>query len=146
MAMKQRAVLLGVLALVAIGLMVGMIRYAGLPIDLGVYANASFTSRVFDLALTGLLGVVLMVGLVRLAGRQGAAPSPVLDLMSWVAPMLGLLAGAREGSIIWVTVAMTHVTLFKVIAPSIAEALVMPALGLLAGAAAAAFASRAAGA
>ena len=36
---------------------------------------------------------------------------------------------------------MTHVTHFRIVAPTVVEALLMPALGLLAGAAAAAFAS-----
>ena len=144
MGMKQRAALLGALTLVAIGLMVWMARYAGVPVGLGIYANSSFTSRLFDLALAVLLAVVLLIGIARVAGRRSAGPSPMLNQLSWVAPMLGLIAGGREGSIVWFTMQMQHVTQFRIVAPTIAEALVMPALGLAAGAVAAAFASRSA--
>jgi len=139
--MKQRALLLGVLAAIAFGLMIWMARYAGVPAGAWIFAASSLTSKLFDLLLAMMLAVVFVVGLVRLAGRRGAEESGVLRLLSWVGPLFGLLAGAREGSIIWVAVQMTHTTSFRVVAPSVAEALLMPMLGLLAGALAAAFAA-----
>jgi len=138
--MKLRAIVLAVLAAIVMGLMVWLAAYAGVPLGMAVFASSSFTSQVFDLALTVMLVVVIVLGLVRLA-KPGAAPSPFLNFVSWGGPLLGLLAGLREGSVIWFTVQMTHVTLFRVMAPTIIEALAMPAIGLAAGALASAFAA-----
>jgi hypothetical protein len=142
--MKQRAVLLAVLAAIVIGLMVWLARYAGIPMGLSVYANSSFTARIFDLALAAMLAIVIVLGLVGLAKPAAQATSPFLAFMSWGGPLLGLLAGLREGSVIWFTVQMTHTTHFRVVAPTLVEALAMPAIGLLAGALASAFAARSA--
>jgi hypothetical protein len=139
--MKLRALLLAVLAAVVIGLMVWLAHYARIPMGLSVYANSSFTARIFDLALTAMLAVVLVLGLMSLAKRAAPA-APFLAFMTWGGPLLGLLAGLREGSVIWFAVQMTHTTNFRVVAPSIVEALAMPAIGLVAGALASAFAAR----
>jgi hypothetical protein len=139
--MKQRALALAALAGVAIGLLIWTDRYAGVPLGLWIYVFASLTSQIFDILLALMLAVALAIGLVRLAGGRGGQPSPVLNFLSWGGPLFGLLAGAREGSIIWVAIQMTHTTSFRVVAPTVAEALLMPVLGLLAGAVAAAFAS-----
>ncbi len=141
--MKQRAILLAVLAAVVIGLMVWLAHYARIPLGLSVYANSSFTARIFDLALTAMLALVIVLGLIGLA-RPAQPVSPFLTFMSWGGPLLGLLAGLREGSVIWFAVQMTHTTNFRVVAPSIVEALAMPAIGLVAGALASAFLARSA--
>jgi hypothetical protein len=140
--MKQRALLLGVLAAIVMGLMVWTQRYSGAPMGPWIFGAASLTSQMFDLLAALMLVAALVIGLSRMAGGRGAEESPVLNFLSWGAPVFGVLAGAREGSIIWVTVQMTHVTHFRVAAPTVVEALVMPILGLLAGAVAAAFAAR----
>jgi hypothetical protein len=142
--MKQRAILLAALAVVVIGLMVWLARYAGVPMGLSVYANSSFTARIFDLALTVMLAVVVVLGLMGLA-RPAAPASPFLAFMSWGGPLLGLLAGLREGSVVWFTVKMTQqTTQFSAVAPTLVEALAMPAIGLIAGALASAFIARSA--
>lgn len=139
--MKQRAVLLGVLAAVVLGLMIWTARYAGAPGIGWIFPNSSLTSQLFDLMLALTLAFALGTGLARLVRGRGAGNSPALNFLSWGGPLFGLLAGAREGSIIWVTMQMTHVTHFRIVAPTLVEALAMPLLGLLAGALAAAFAS-----
>jgi hypothetical protein len=139
--MKHRALLLGVLAAIVLGLMIWTARYAGAPGVGWIFPNSSLTSQLFDLMLVLTLAFALVIGLARLARGRGADDSPVLNFLSWGGPLFGLLAGAREGSIIWVTMQMVHVTHFRVVAPTVVEALAMPLLGLLAGAVAAAFAS-----
>jgi len=139
--MQQRAILLAVLAVVVIGLMVWLAHDAGVPLGLSVYANSSFTARIFDLALTAMLAVVLVLGLTSLA-KPAAPAAPFLAFMSWGGPLLGLLAGLREGSVIWFTVKIAQTTQFRAIAPTLVEALLMPAIGLIAGALASAFIAR----
>ena len=138
--MKQRAILLAVLAAVVIGLMVWLAAYVRLPLGMAVFANSSFTGQVFDLTMAVMLAFVLVIGLMRLV-RPTMAPSPFLNFMSLGGPVLGLLAFLREASVIWFTVKMTHATGFHLIAPTLIEALAMPAIGLIAGALASAFAA-----
>ncbi len=141
--MHLRALLLAVLGAIVVGLMVWLASYSGMPLGVEVFANSSFTSQVFDVALAAMLALVLVLGLVGLS-RPAEPISPFLAFMSWGGPLLGLLAGLREGSVIWFTVQMTHVTQFRIVAPTLVEALLMPAIGLAAGALASFFASRSA--
>ena len=139
--MQQRALLLGALAAIVLGLLLWTARYSGVP-GLGwIFPNSSFTSQIFDLMLVMALAFALAVGLARLARGRGAEPSPILAFLSWGGPLFGLLTGAREGSIIWVTMQMVHVTQFRIVAPTVVEALLMPLLGLVVGALAPAFAA-----
>jgi len=139
--MKQRALLLGVLAAIVFGLMAWTERISGVPVGPWIFMASSLTSQLFDILAALMLAVALAIGLVRLGARRSPDASPTLNLLSWVAPTFGLLAGAREGSIIWTTAQMVHVTHFRVVAPTVVEALLMPLLGLLAGLVAAAFAA-----
>ena len=139
--MKTRALLLAASAVIVLVVMAWAQRYSGVPMGLWIFLASSLTSQLFDLLLALMLAAALVIGLVRQAGRRGADASPILSGRSWIGPLFGVLAGAREGSIIWFTMQMTHVTHFRIVAPTVVEALLMPALGLLAGAAAAAFAS-----
>jgi hypothetical protein len=93
-------------------------------------------SNLVTLALAAAVVVMAILATTTLPGRK--APPDLLFGIAFGAPGLALLAGGREWMVIRETARRLHVTNARVPAPSMAEALLVIALGLLTGALAAA--------
>jgi len=84
---------------------------------------------------------VLFAGASAVNRKPPPSRDSFLSLGALGLPALGLLAAARRGLVIHQAVLATHTTNFKIIAPSLAEAVLVAAVGVMAGAIAAALAA-----
>lgn len=126
--MKTSQLVLGGLAAAAVAATFGVCAYAGMPFQY-LLIDADPMIKLIDFAVLGLFGLVLLFGMVRDAGFLGAA--------RWLAPLVGLLGAACGLFRTGLAMAHTGTTRFDVVAPSVAEALLPLAVGLVAGALAA---------
>jgi hypothetical protein len=116
---------LTVLAFVAI-LAIGRWQCVAL---LEMFIDSDIVLKLFDIVLCLAAPLVVIVGLVHLAAGGGARP--LLRVIEWAGPIVGLLGLAYGGLIDLIAIQATQVSRFEVVAPSLAEALLPLALGLL---------------
>ena len=138
--MRWFALLCGVLGA---GLLAGTYYFAGVgqvPVSLELMLGGSPFSHLAYLILTGSLVVVILLTTSRLPWRRHErpeAPPDILIAIAVAAPSVGLLVGAYVGFNIQQPATRLHVTNVMVIAPTVAEALLVASVGLLVGATAA---------
>lgn len=103
-----------------------------------LFLDADTLAKLVLLALIPSLIFVMIVGVSGLVRRSGS-PSDGLAVFSFACPLAGLAAGAYAASNTYTAAMRVHVTDFRVVAPSLAEATLVAAAGLLVGALAAGF-------
>jgi hypothetical protein len=116
-------------------------RVGQITVGLELMLSGSPFSHVAYFILIGALIAVTWLTTTRLrwsSPDRSEAPPDVLFAIAVAAPALGLLVAAYEGLNIYRAASRLHVTNVAVIAPTVAEALLVASVGLLVGATAAA--------
>ena len=85
------------------------------------------------LGVLGCLGIVVVSGGSALARTQGR-PSDALMVLGWVACGLGVLQGVYGGLNVSSAMVRTNTTSLLIIAPSVAEVMLIAGIGLIVGA------------
>ena len=143
--MKVLPIVLGLAGIALLGSAIGLGIWAGMPANplttLGILTGqAGSISKLVYLILAAQA-----VWIAVLAVRRGSGDDPtVLTILTFVPPGLGLAAALLAGLSIRIAMTQTHTTELIVIAPGVAEAMTILAVGLLVGAAAAALKVRSA--
>lgn len=137
--MKPLPLVLAFLTVAAGAAIVGLAGLAGVPL-VDLFPDAGLMTMLATVLLVLILIAAVIIGLVsRRAPDAGQEGSFMLKLIIWIAVLLGALATAQALVFVQINVAQTHTTNLKVVAPSLAEALIPLTIGLLAGAIATGF-------
>jgi hypothetical protein len=137
--MKLIALLLTALAVAASVATVEIAFYAGMkPSGLShLFLDSMPTTQLADMLLGLGVAVMVVLGPILLATDRRGDGAGFLGAMAWIGPLLGVVVCLYETMHIWIAVVRTHTTNFRVVAPSVSEALLPLSLGLVAGAMAA---------
>lgn len=140
--MKLLAIVLSLLGLALLCTAVALAQWAymrGGPAALlwSLFLDLPPSSKVLAIPLLIYAPIVLILGCAQLRKGGESGPSSTLLTLSVVPVGAGLMVAALQGLNVYIAVERTHTTNLRVIAPSVAEAVLLIALGLLAGAAAA---------
>ena len=143
--MKVLPIVLGLAGIALLGSAIGLAIWAGMPANplttLGILTWQTGAISKFVYLILAAQAAWIAV----LAVRRGSGDDPtVVTILTFVPPGLGLAAALLAGLSIRIAMAQTHATELIVIAPSLAEAMTILAIGLLVGAAAAALNARSA--
>jgi hypothetical protein len=139
--MRILAILLGVAGaalLAAVFMLASEGRLEGDPLSLlgQLFLDADPIAKLMMMLVIAAAVITTIVGASGLV-RPAGAPSAALTTLSWVCPLMGLLAGAYVAANTYSAVQRLHVTRLAVYAPSLAEGALAAAAGALVGALAA---------
>jgi hypothetical protein len=131
--MRHAAWALGALTAIFIAAIVSIVVWQGMPVS-ALFLDTSAITKLVDIVLALCLTAAVILTSVPASDSRSSA----MAVFAWTGPLLGLAGALFYAMIIWVAVQRTHITRFVVVAPSLAEAMLPLALGLLVGALAAA--------
>jgi hypothetical protein len=132
--MRRKSLVLVVLAAAVVGLTVFFGPLTGATgLTLGrMIADAELISLLMDAVLCLILVTVLVIGVLLLSTDKISTRSGFLSLMTFVGPLLALLAAAESTYLHWwYAMRYAHTINIAVLAPSIVEALMSLSIGLL---------------
>lgn len=132
--------LVGAAMLAGVFVLAAKAEFTGDPLYIlfQLFLDADPIAKLVLLVLAPSLIFITVVGLFGLI-RQPGPPSDLLTGLSYACPVAGLAAGAYAAFNAYTAAMRVHVTDFRVVAPSLAEATLVAAAGLLVGALAAGF-------
>ena len=139
--MRILAILLGVAGaalLAAVFMLASEGRLEGDPLSLlgQLFLDADPIAKLVMMLVIVAAVIVTIVGASGMV-RPAGAPSPLLAMLGWACPLIGVLAGVYVAANTYSVVQQLHVTRLAIYAPSLAEGALAAAAGVLVGALAA---------